>query len=191
MTDSQVAGKTLADYVDCVYNTIDGLYENGARYFVLLNLAPLQLLPQYATPENGGLPATKFWSDKVSNITEISYRMYESVTTVNEIFKYRTPFEVENEERWNGVKVANFDVNSLITDIWNNPTTYLNGTAPVNVTGVINECDVQGSNCVKHESPDSYLWYDELHPSEQTSRVVAREFVEVLGGNSKWATYWG
>jgi hypothetical protein len=34
------------------------------------------------------------------------------------------------------------------------------------------------------------MWYDELHPSEQTDRVVAREFIKVVGEGSKWATYY-
>ena len=191
LTDSQVKGKTLKDFVDCVYETVGKLYDNGGRYFVLLNLAPLQLLPQYATPENGGLAATQFFPDKGSNITEISYRMYESVTTVNQIYNYRTPFEASLNETWPDIKIANFDVNSLITDIWSNPKAYLNGTAPVNVTGIIKQCNLQGQNCTMAPSPDSYLWYDELHPSEQADRVIAREFVGVLGGRSKWAKYWG
>ena len=33
------------------------------------------------------------------------------------------------------------------------------------------------------------MWYDELHPSEQTGRVVAREFEQTIKGVSKWATY--
>lgn len=195
LTDSQIQGKTIKDYVDCVYSIIDKLYQNGGRYFVLLNIAPLHLFPQYATPANGGLPATKFFPEKAGqNITQISYRMQESVTTVNEIFAYRTPFETDIAERWDGdVKIANFDVNALMTDIWKNPTKegYLNGTAPPNVTGVVDKCDVNGNNCTKAASPDSYLYFDELHPSEQASRIVAREFKGVLGGQSKWAKYWG
>lgn len=57
---------------------------------------------------------------------------------------------------------------------------YLNGTAPANVTGV-----GKGS-----ASPDSFLWYDTLHPSEQTDRVIARTFVDVVSGSSEYATYW-
>jgi phospholipase/lecithinase/hemolysin len=190
LTDSQVPGKTLKDYTDCVYDTVGKLYNHGGRYFVLMNLAPLELVPQYATPENGGLSATQYFPDKGSNITEISYRMLETVTTVNEVYAYRTPFEVSLNKTWPGIKVANFDVNSLITDIWDNPKEYLNGTAPLNVTGIVNHCNLQGQNCTASPSPDSYLWYDELHPSEQTDRIVAREFVSVLGGSSKWAKYW-
>lgn len=71
-----------------------------------------------------------------------------------------------------------------MTDIYNNPSAYLNGTAPPNVTGYSN------LNGTVDESPDSFLWYDELHPSEQTDRVIAREFINVVEGDSKWATYW-
>jgi phospholipase/lecithinase/hemolysin len=190
LTDSQIPGKTLKDFVDCVYEAIDRLYASGARYFVLMNLAPLQLLPQYATPENGGLNATQYFNNKGPNITEISWRMYESVVTVNQIYAYRTPFEAALASSWPGASIANFDVNSLMTDIWANPQEYLNGTAPLNVTGYVNHCNLQGQDCVQRESEDSYLWYDELHPSEQASRVVAREFVRVLGGESEYASYW-
>jgi hypothetical protein len=72
-----------------------------------------------------------------------------------------------------------------LTDIYNNPSQYLNGSAPLDVTGYAN--NVNGSN---NTSPDSFMWYDELHPSEQTDRVIAREFVDVVKGGSKWATYW-
>jgi len=40
------------------------------------------------------------------------------------------------------------------------------------------------------QSKDSYMWYDELHPSEQTSRIVAKEFVGVLNRESKYAKYY-
>ncbi|KAF2443003.1 carbohydrate esterase family 16 protein [Karstenula rhodostoma CBS 690.94] len=189
LTDSQVAGKVLTDYVDCVYHVVDGLYQNGARYFVLLNLAPLNLLPQYATPARGGLNTTQFFPDKQAfaggNMTEISYRMLETVDTVNAIYAYRTPFETRVNATWPGANIANFDVNALITDMYANPEEYLNGTAPLNITGY-----VVGAGNISRSDRDSYLWYDELHPSEQVDRVVAREFVGVLGGASRWAKYW-
>ncbi|KAF2733003.1 hypothetical protein EJ04DRAFT_513545 [Polyplosphaeria fusca] len=191
LTDSQTPGKTLTSYLDCVYATLDTLYHNGARSFILLNLAPLQLLPQYATPANGGLAATQYFPDKPANITEISWRMYEAVATVNAVYAYRTPFETVIQKRWPEAQVANFDVNGLITDMWSRPAEYLNGSAEANVKGYVNHCTLQGKNCTKEASPDSFLWYDELHPSEQADRVVAREFVGVMEGGSKWAKYWG
>lgn len=70
------------------------------------------------------------------------------------------------------------------------PSEYLNGTAPLNVTGYAHVCNTSGADCVLSSSPDSFLWYDELHPSEQTDRQIARAFIDVISGRSKWATYW-
>jgi len=74
ITDSQVAGKTLTDYINCVYTSMDQLYATGARYFVLMNLAPLQLAPLYAsgTPYN-------YWPNKPANFTEVTQKMKVSV----------------------------------------------------------------------------------------------------------------
>ncbi|OAL03562.1 GDSL lipase/acylhydrolase family protein [Phaeosphaeriaceae sp. SRC1lsM3a] len=192
LTDSQIKGKTVADYIDCVYSQVSRLYDNGARYFVLLNLAPLNLFPQYALPEDGGLPFTQYFANKAGmNSTAINGRMHETVAALNQVYKYRTPYEVDVQETWDDIKIANFDVNSLMTDIYYSPTKYLNGTAPANVQGVVKLCNAQGANCTTNSSPDSYEWFDPLHPSEQTSRIVAREFVNVVGGKSKYATYWG
>lgn len=77
-----------------------------------------------------------------------------------------------------------------MTDIHANPTQYLNGSAPLNVDGYVNHCNSTGGDCEASSSPDSFLWYDELHPSEQAERVIAREFVNVVEGSSAWATYW-
>ncbi|KAF2805663.1 GDSL lipase/acylhydrolase family protein [Mytilinidion resinicola] len=190
LTDSQVAGKTIADYIDCVYAAFDGIYAAGGRYFVLMNAAPLQLAPLYATPQNGGLAKSKYWGDKPANITQVSYRMWETVVGVNAIFAARTPLELLVKRRYPGARFAVFDVNSLITDIWNHPDTYLNGTAPANATGFVQHCDLTGSDCTLDASPDSFLWFDELHPSQQADRVIAKAFVDVVEGQSKWATYW-
>ena len=76
--------------------------------------------------------------------------------TVNAIYNYRTPFEVVIEKNWPGASFAIFNVNGLVsateeadfvgvvanqrpqmTDIYNNPAQYLNGTAPLNVTGFV------------------------------------------------------
>jgi phospholipase/lecithinase/hemolysin len=157
-----------------------------------MNLAPLDLLPQYAQPQNGGLQSTQFYPDLPGkNLSEIHGRMQNTVAALNQVYKYRTPFAAEVEEIWEDAKVAHFDVNALMTDIYYRPADYLNGSAPLNVQGVERLCDAQGQNCTASNEPDSFMWFDPLHPSEQTSRIVAREFVGVLGGKSKWASYWG
>lgn len=84
--------------------------------------------------------------------------------------------------------------------MFNHPSRYLNGTAPLNVTGSINQCVFEpdnggpvggvcapatGDNAIR----DSFLWWDELHPSEQADRIVAREMVKAMRGNTRWATW--
>jgi phospholipase/lecithinase/hemolysin len=76
-----------------------------------------------------------------------------------------------------------------MTNIYNNPSAYLNGTAPLNVAVPVRDCTPEV--CITNESPDSHMWWDDLHPSEQTQRVIAREFVSVIEGKSQYASYWG
>lgn len=75
ITNSQVPGKVLSDYMDCVYSALDQLYAAGARYFVLLNLAPLELSPLYGNASVGGVVASHYWVDKPANRTDIGERM--------------------------------------------------------------------------------------------------------------------
>jgi hypothetical protein len=116
LTDSQVKGKQITDYIDCVYASLEKIYAAGGRWFVLMNVIPLNLTPQYALPGNGGVLADKFFKNKAEkNGTEISYRMMEQVGLVNEAFEYRTPFEVKIGNRFKDAHFATFDVHSLVS----------------------------------------------------------------------------
>ncbi|RAH66063.1 SGNH/GDSL hydrolase family protein [Aspergillus aculeatinus CBS 121060] len=192
LTDSQLNNATLVDYLDCVYRALDGkgASSRAAKYFVIMNVVPLQLAPLYATPENGGVGPNNYWKDKPANLTEISGRMEGQVVLVNEAFRYRTPVEVLVKKRWPGVQVAVFDVYSLISKIYYNPTQYLNGSAPANVTGFEYHCNINGTDCTKSDSPDSFLWFDQLHPSARTDQIIAEEFIKVVSGESRFAEYW-
>ncbi|MCJ1407074.1 hypothetical protein MMC19_001144 [Ptychographa xylographoides] len=192
LTDSQVPGNTLTNYIDCVFGALDSLYAAGGRYFVVNNVIPLQLTRLYANDTAGEAGPNHYWPDKPANHTAISEQMAEYATTVDAVYKYRIPYEVQLANRYPGANFAMFDVYSLIMDIFNNPTEYLNGSAPANVTGFQYHCDLTGMNCVDTapDSPDSFLFYDELHPSEQTDRIIAKNFVDVLNGNSTYATYY-
>ena len=101
---------------------------------------------------------------------------------MNDIFKFQTPYEYRVSQRYPGAHAALFDVWSLLREIYFNPDDYLNGTAPANVTSDVKMTD--------ESSPDSFMWWDALHPSEQTNRIIARNFIEVLNGTSKYAEYW-
>lgn len=114
ISDSQVPGTNIVNYTDCVFGAIQSVYDNGGRYFVLQNVAPLQLSPQYGLPGKGGLETTQYWPDKPSNITEISYKMFEYVSLVNAVFKYETPYLTEVEKRFPGAHIAVMDINGLV-----------------------------------------------------------------------------
>jgi hypothetical protein len=167
LTNSQVSGKVLSDYTDCVYQALDGLYAAGGRIFVLMNTAPLQLAPLFANDTLHGVNEAWYWPGKPSNRTQIAEIMHEYTTSVNTIFKYQTPFEALVAKRYPGASFAIFDTWQLISDIYNNPSAYLNGTEPLSVQGYETHCTIDLVTCVKKyngTSPDSFLWYDELHP---------------------------
>ncbi|KAH9205281.1 acetyl esterase [Leptodontidium sp. 2 PMI_412] len=184
LTDSNSDGTTIPDYVDCIFKRFNEIYKNGGRYFVLMNTAPLELSPLYGVLGKGGLAASHYWPHEPANGTEISFKMKEYTYPVNSVFSYRTPYELLIAKRYPGASFAVFDVHSLITDIYNNPSKYL--ASPANVTGQYYVCDVAtGSKCTSSSlSLDHYLWYDELHPSEKTDQIIAKEFAKVVNGSN-------
>lgn len=95
---------------------------------------------------------------------------------MDRLFDYGVPFEVLVKGRWPDASFDIFDVNSLITDIHDNPSAYLD--APANVTGWYHNCNTAGSDCVDATNPlDTFLWYDTLHPSERAGELSASCFI--------------
>jgi hypothetical protein len=116
LTDSQVNGTNIVNYTDCVFSQMQAIYDQGGRYFVLMNIAPLNLAPLYGLPDAGGVGnETRFWPDKPSNLTNVSYRMMEQVVSVNEIFDYRTPFLTRIAETFQGAEMAVMDMHGLVS----------------------------------------------------------------------------
>jgi hypothetical protein len=116
LTDSQVKGTNIVNYTSCVFDQMQAIYDQGGRYFVLMNIAPLNLVPLYALPEAGGVRnTTSLWPTKGDNLTYYSYRMEEQVVSVNEIFDYRAPFLTKISESFKGAEVAVFDMHGLVS----------------------------------------------------------------------------
>lgn len=112
--DEQVAGTNLTTYVDCIYDQIGRVYANGGRYFVLFNIAPLNLAPIFAAPPYD-VGANQYWPDKPSNHSELNGRMVEEVVSVNAIFDYRTAWAVELAKQYPGASIAVYNVNGLVS----------------------------------------------------------------------------
>ncbi|KAI2619877.1 carbohydrate esterase family 16 protein [Hypomontagnella submonticulosa] len=194
LTDSQPEGKSLGDFIDCVWPTFDYIYGAGGRKFVLFTEGPLDRAPLYASLAHGGAGNVPRWPDKESyNTTEYEQKVLEYVTLVNTIFKYGVPLQQLVDKRWPGASFSIFDVHQLILDIYNSPFEYLD--PPANVTGYYAQCpntiSIGTAQCSVSANPlSSFLWYDELHMSPRVHEYIATEFVNVLNKNSKYGAYY-
>jgi hypothetical protein len=116
-TDLQPRGMDLTAHGNCVFSQLDLLYAAGARKFVLLNVPPLELSPQYAPPEAGGLNSSQFFTEKYQynpNITQSTEKIRHYSKLINEVSNYRIPYELLVAQRFRGSSFALFDVNSLV-----------------------------------------------------------------------------
>ncbi|EJD37627.1 hypothetical protein AURDEDRAFT_199603 [Auricularia subglabra TFB-10046 SS5] len=185
-------GKTVVDTTKCAVDWVRVMYGLGARYFIFQNMIPLELTPMYS--RNAYL--NYIWQAE-RNTTAWNIGMLELTTAGNALSLL---FLRNLAPTLPGAHIAYFDSHALFTSMYYHPAAYLNGTAPINVTGAVNACRYElndgpvGGACpppVPEEggARDSYLWWDELHPSEQANRVVAREMARALKGNTAWATW--
>ncbi|KAK7748618.1 hypothetical protein SLS53_000639 [Cytospora paraplurivora] len=166
---TKLSQTNITTYIDCVWSVFDAIYSTGGRRFVLLNTAPLQFAPAYASQSNGGVGDNQYWTNKtLYNQTEYQYKLLEYTQLVNRLFVYGVAFETLVKARWPGATIDVFDVNSLMTDIYENPSAYLE--APANVTGYFHHCEAANNSICANQpnSLDTFLWYDELHPSIRT-----------------------
>lgn len=160
---------------------------------MLFNNAPLQFAPMYAAQSNGGAGDNQYWKNKTDgyNQTEYQFKILEYTQLANRLFEYGAAYETLVKARWPGAAFDVFDVNSLMSDIYYNPSQYLN--SPANATGFYHHCDVNDSSTctTTSNSLDTFLWYDELHPSNKTDTFIAREFLNVVAGNSSYGNHFG
>ncbi|KZV78749.1 carbohydrate esterase family 16 protein [Exidia glandulosa HHB12029] len=185
-------GFSVVDTTACAVDWIRVMHSLGARNFIFQNMIPLQLTQLYSA---NSFP-NRFWSFQ-RNTTEWSVFMTELTLAGNALSKLMLQALAPTLP---GSHIALFDSHALFTDMFNHPSRYLNGTAPLNVTGSINQCVFEPDNggpvggvCAPATADnavrDSFLWWDELHPSEQADRIVAREMVKAMRGNTRWATW--
>jgi hypothetical protein len=86
--------------------------------------------------------------------------MWEYTSLANEIFRLQIPYEVHVSGRFSDAGFVLFDTHALLTDIFNNPSEFLNGTTPLDVTNPYHQCNITTGTCVNATgSFDSYYWY--------------------------------
>ncbi|KAK0436820.1 carbohydrate esterase family 16 protein [Desarmillaria tabescens] len=172
-------GAPIVDVAGCMVNWVKVLYEDGARNFLVQNMVLLNEVILYAPDSYPNL-----YFSGARNTSEWSVFMRELVLSGNTLSRAMLQALVPDVP---GAHIGIFDSHGLFQDMHDNPAAYLNGTAPLNVTegGGTPVCTTaQGTD------KDSFLWYDELHPSEQANRIVAREIAQVTRGEeNKWTTW--
>ncbi|TCD67365.1 hypothetical protein EIP91_010201 [Steccherinum ochraceum] len=193
-TGNGTKGATIVDTVGCAVNFINVLYKSGWRNFLFQNMLPLDKTVLYSVDSYPNL----YWTLQ-RNTTEWNLMMKELSTAGNEIAKLMLQLLPASTP---GAHIGLFDSHGLFTDMAAHPERYLNGTAPLNTTAAIRSCVYpEGADplnktlatCteVKGTDVDSYLWFDELHPSEQADRVVAREIAAAINRkSSNWTTWY-
>ncbi|KAF8182925.1 GDSL lipase/esterase [Pholiota molesta] len=182
---------SLVDVTECMVNWVKVLYSSGARNFLFQNMIPLQKVPLYAPVSY----TDRYWTAQ-RNTTEWSVFMTELVLSGNALTKLMLQALAPT---LSGAHVGIFDSYSLFADMFVHPQLYLNGTAPLNVTGAVQACVFQLNEAVSDPGVctiaqgtdrDSFLWFDELHPSEQADRIVAREIAQAIEGRANQWTTW-
>ncbi|KAJ7020161.1 hypothetical protein C8F04DRAFT_1145281 [Mycena alexandri] len=181
-------GVSLVEVTQCMVNWVKALYESGARNFIFQNMIPLELTILYGADSY----PNKYWAFE-HNTTEWSILMTEMTRSGNRLTQLMLQALAPTLP---GAHIALFDSHSLFQDMFDHPARYLNGTAPLNVTGAWDACvsplggGTLTCTIANGTDRDSFLWADELHPSEQADRIVAREIALTLEGKkSQWATW--
>ena len=82
LQDTEQAGTNITTFTDCVFQAFDKIYAAGGRYFVLMNTAPLQLSPLYGTAAAGGVTASPYWPNKVSQSSSDRYSLLTAVRSL-------------------------------------------------------------------------------------------------------------
>ncbi|KAI0389581.1 carbohydrate esterase family 16 protein [Xylariaceae sp. FL0594] len=192
LLDKQIQGKTIPDYIDCIWSVFDGIYSTGGRRFVLFTQAPLDLSPLYAAIPNGGSGNVNFWTNKTAYDTvEYEAKIKEYTTTVNKVYEYGVPFQLLVQKRWPGASFAILDTHQILSDIHDNPDKYL--SKPAHVKDFYYTCPDpnSGDGCSASKDPlSSFLWYDSLHPSSRADEIIGTELAKAVAGKSSYATYY-
>ncbi|EJD42604.1 hypothetical protein AURDEDRAFT_199615 [Auricularia subglabra TFB-10046 SS5] len=189
LMESQVPA--LVDTTARAVNWVKTMYDVGARHFLFQNMIPLDLKPLY-------LPNSypnRYWALE-RNTTEWSIFVSELTRTGNALSRLMLR---DLAPQLPCSRIGLSDSHALFTDMHRHPARYFNGTAPLNVTGSISACVFQANDDMDTASystatgtdADNFLWFDQLHPSEQADRMVAEAVAAAMKGSTRWTTWLG
>ncbi|TBU26254.1 hypothetical protein BD311DRAFT_808567 [Dichomitus squalens] len=186
VTNDQGTNVSLPNVADCQLDTLRQLHALGARQFIVNSLVPLQLTRLYSDSSD----PTIYYPSPPHNGTVWHRTIFNLVHSLNRIL--RDGVRTLDTEWGGGGSVQWFDTYGFFEEMYNHPARYFNGSVPANVTGQCHQCPDPDDwrqcgigDCTPDER-DSYMWWDELHPSEQTGRNLAAEMHRKIEGKSKY-----
>ncbi|KIK96841.1 carbohydrate esterase family 16 protein [Paxillus rubicundulus Ve08.2h10] len=188
LTASDTPDVSIVQVRQCAVVVFNILHENGTRNSNMQNtcfwMLPLDLTilysdysypNKYRTVQRNATGWNVYMKERVRGGNEITYLMPEALPHISCLTRLPT---------------HPCHASGLFTDIYNNPHNYLNDTAPLNVTGPDESTRDLGVHTVAEGGVrDSFTWYDELNPSEQSDRIAAHEITAVMKDEyNQWAT---
>ncbi|KZV99376.1 hypothetical protein EXIGLDRAFT_725333 [Exidia glandulosa HHB12029] len=139
----------------------------GAKHFLWFKMVPFKIVPLF-TPPNGS------FKDIGPQVAQLG-KLGNSLTTA-----LLEDFAAADAD----LSVGIFDTYSLFNDIHDHPSSYLNGSLPPDVNSYVTRNKSRPADV-----RDSFMWWDQNHPSEQINRIIARRVAEGLGGNTEWVSW--
>ncbi|PKH03857.1 GDSL family lipase [Psychromonas sp. MB-3u-54] len=138
-----------------IYNTIEELSSRGASQFLLMNV-----------PDIGQTPAVKVLDYRFPGLAG-------AATDLTNAFNFALQNLQENLNLLPNIDVRIFDAYALLNKIITNPDDY-----GIEVTDV--PCIKPNDPPYKCKKPDSYLFWDGIHPTKAVHKIMAHEAADVL-----------
>jgi phospholipase/lecithinase/hemolysin len=150
-----VQGKDPAPYIEdaiaSIGHTLSILYMHGARKFLVMNV-----------PDLGKTPAVRMIPGGS-----------ESASILTDVFNQNLISVLKNIKRLPGAKVKLLDVNAKLDDVVKHAEDY-------GFTNVTDACVKSNQNPYKCATPDTYLFWDGIHPTEAMHEIVAQQAMSVI-----------
>jgi phospholipase/lecithinase/hemolysin len=138
-----------------IYNTIGELYNRGARQFLLMNV-----------PDIGQTPAVQILDDMFPGLAV-------AATNLTNVFNLALQEGLNSFPEFDDINLRIFDANALLAKIIDNPDDY-----GIEVTDV--PCVTPNVPPYKCKKPDTYFFWDGIHPTKAVHKIMAHEAAEVL-----------
>ncbi len=143
----------IAGAIANIGTAIGTLYNQGARHFLLMNV-----------PDIGQTPAVQILDGMFPGVAT-------AATDLTNVFNFQ--LLVLQGELNSYMDVRIFDVNALLNTIIDNPENY-----GIEVTDV--PCVTPNVVPYRCKKPDTYLFWDGLHPTREVHKIMAHDAAEVL-----------